>query len=59
MTFPSDLVTAAAKESTGVLADLASRGATSRKVHDSYVAFRERVSAWSKISLRAVLEARG
>ena len=30
-----------------------------RKVHDSYVAFRERVGAWSRISLRAVLEARG
>jgi TRAP-type mannitol/chloroaromatic compound transport system substrate-binding protein len=59
MTFPSDLVTAAAKESSGVLADLANRGARARKVHDSYLAFRERVAAWSKISLRAVLEARG
>ncbi|MFZ5693697.1 MAG: TRAP transporter substrate-binding protein [Pseudomonadota bacterium] len=59
MTFPSDLIAAASKESAGVLADLASRGAAARKVHDSYVAFRERVGAWSKISLRAVLEARG
>jgi TRAP-type mannitol/chloroaromatic compound transport system substrate-binding protein len=59
MTFPSDLVAAASKESADVLADLASRSATSRKVHDSYLAFRERVSAWSNISLRAVLEARG
>jgi TRAP-type mannitol/chloroaromatic compound transport system substrate-binding protein len=59
MTFPSDLIAAASKESVGVLADLASRGATARKVHDSYLAFRERVGAWSKISLRAVLEARG
>lgn len=59
MTFPADLIAAASKESTSVLADLASRGATARKVHDSYVAFRERVGAWSKISLRAVLEARG
>ncbi len=59
MTFPSDLVAAASKESVDVLADLASRSATSRKVHDSYLAFRERVSAWSNISLRAVLEARG
>jgi TRAP-type mannitol/chloroaromatic compound transport system substrate-binding protein len=59
MTFPPDLIAAASKESVGVLADLAGRGATARKVHDSYLAFRERVSAWSKISLRAVLEARG
>jgi TRAP-type mannitol/chloroaromatic compound transport system substrate-binding protein len=59
MTFPSDLVAAASKESADVLADLASKSATSRKVHDSYLAFRERVSAWSNISLRAVLEARG
>jgi TRAP-type mannitol/chloroaromatic compound transport system substrate-binding protein len=59
MMFPSDLIAAASKESTGVLAEMASRGATARKVHDSYLAFRERVGAWSKISLRAVLEARG
>jgi TRAP-type mannitol/chloroaromatic compound transport system substrate-binding protein len=59
MTFPADLIAAASKESAGVLADLASRGATARKVHDSYIGFRERVGAWSKISLRAVLEARG
>jgi TRAP-type mannitol/chloroaromatic compound transport system substrate-binding protein len=59
MTFPSDLVAAAAKESTGVLADLAARSARAQKVHDSYLVFRERVAAWSRISLRAVLEARG
>jgi hypothetical protein len=29
-----------------------------RKVHDSYAAFRERTAAWSRISLRAVLEVR-
>ena len=59
MTFPADLVAAASKESTDVLAQLASRGANARKVHDSYLAFRDKVSPWSKISLRAVLEARG
>ena len=37
----------------------AARGANARKVHDSYLAFRDKVSPWSKISLRAVLEARG
>ncbi len=59
MTFPPDLIAAASKESAGVLADLASRGGTAHKVHESYLNFRERVGAWSKISLRAVLEARG
>ncbi len=59
VTFPSDLIAAASKESSGVLADLASRSEKARKVHDSYLAFRERVTAWSNISIRAVLEARG
>jgi TRAP-type mannitol/chloroaromatic compound transport system substrate-binding protein len=56
--FPSDLIAAARNTSKDVLAELASRGATARKVHDSYLAFRERTGAWSKISLKAVLEAR-
>ena len=59
MTFPPDLIAAAEKESRDVLADIGSGSATARNVHASYVAFRDRVSAWSKISLRAVLEARG
>ena len=37
---------------------LGGRNAATRKVYDSYVAFRERAGAWSKISLKAVLEAR-
>jgi TRAP-type mannitol/chloroaromatic compound transport system substrate-binding protein len=59
VTFPADLIAAASKESTAVLAELAGRSARAKKVHDSYLAFRERVSAWSRISIRAVLEARG
>jgi TRAP-type mannitol/chloroaromatic compound transport system substrate-binding protein len=59
VTFPTDLIAAASKESTAVLAELAGRSARAKKVHDSYLAFRERVSAWSRISIRAVLEARG
>ncbi len=59
MTFPADLVAAAGKEAADVLGELASRGARAKKVHESYTAFRERVSVWSKISIRAVLEARG
>ena len=29
-----------------------------RKVHDSYAAFRDRTAPWSKVSIKAVLEAR-
>ena len=39
-------------------ASSAARSAVARKVHDSYVAFRERTGAWSRISIKAVLEAR-
>jgi TRAP-type mannitol/chloroaromatic compound transport system substrate-binding protein len=56
--FPNDLIGAARATSRDVLGDLASRGATTRKVHDSYMAFRERAGAWSRISLQAVFEAR-
>jgi TRAP-type mannitol/chloroaromatic compound transport system substrate-binding protein len=56
--FPPDLVEAARKESVNVLGDLAARGEGSRKVHDSYMSFRERSGAWSKISIKAVLAAR-
>jgi len=45
-------------EETEVLADLASRSEVARKVHDSYAAFRDRTAPWSRVSIRAVLEAR-
>jgi hypothetical protein len=41
-----------------VVGELATRSAITRKIHDSYVSFRERTAAWSRISMRAVLEAR-
>jgi TRAP-type mannitol/chloroaromatic compound transport system substrate-binding protein len=56
--FPSDLVAAARPLARDVLAELAGRSAAARKVHDSYMAFRARVGAWSRISLKAVLEGR-
>jgi len=56
--FPSDVVAAARKVSAEVLADLASRSEVARKVHDSYAAFRERTAPWSRVSIKAVLEAR-
>jgi TRAP-type mannitol/chloroaromatic compound transport system substrate-binding protein len=57
-TFPADLVAAARKEATGVLAELAGKNPAARKVHDAYVAFRDKIAPWSRISLQAVLESR-
>jgi TRAP-type mannitol/chloroaromatic compound transport system substrate-binding protein len=42
-----------------VLADPAARSDTARKVHDSDAAFRGRTAPWSRVSIKAVLEARG
>ena len=56
--FPKDFVGAAHKQAVDVLAGVAASGAVARKVHDSYVAFRERTAAWSRISIKSVLESR-
>jgi TRAP-type mannitol/chloroaromatic compound transport system substrate-binding protein len=57
-TFPSSLVAAARSQAGDVVGELAARSAVARKVHDSYVAFRDRTAQWSRISIKAVLEAR-
>jgi TRAP-type mannitol/chloroaromatic compound transport system substrate-binding protein len=57
-TFPPDLIAAARATASDVLSELAGKSAGARKVHDSYVAFRDKVAAWSRISTQAVLEAR-
>jgi TRAP-type mannitol/chloroaromatic compound transport system substrate-binding protein len=56
--FPGDLIAAARGISGAVLVDLGNRSPVARKVLESYLAFRERAGAWSRISLKAVLEAR-
>jgi TRAP-type mannitol/chloroaromatic compound transport system substrate-binding protein len=56
--FPRGVVTAARNEAVGVVGDLAGRSEIARRVYDSYKAFRERTAAWSRVSLKAVLEAR-
>jgi len=56
--FPQDLIGAARKEATDVLAGVAGTSAAAKKVHDSYVAFRERTARWSRISIQGVLESR-
>jgi TRAP-type mannitol/chloroaromatic compound transport system substrate-binding protein len=57
-TFPADLVTAARGTAVDVLGEVASKSAAARKVHDSYMSFRDRIARWSRISLQAALEAR-
>ncbi|MCC6779352.1 MAG: TRAP transporter substrate-binding protein [Hyphomicrobiales bacterium] len=56
--FPQPLVAAARRQSSDVVAELAARSAIARRIHDSYMAFRDRTAAWSRISIKAVLEAR-
>lgn len=57
--FPDDLVAAARKQSVDVLGELGQRSALAGKIHDSYLAFRERNAPWSHVSIEAVLRARG
>ena len=57
--FPTDLISAARTTANDVLGDLAGKSPGAQKVHDSYIAFRDKVAAWSRISTQAVLEARG
>jgi TRAP-type mannitol/chloroaromatic compound transport system substrate-binding protein len=57
--FPDDLVAAARKEADGVLGEVAARDAASARVHASYADFRTRVASWSRVSIEAVLRARG
>jgi TRAP-type mannitol/chloroaromatic compound transport system substrate-binding protein len=57
--FPDEFVTAARKESVDVLAGLAARDTVTAKIHKSYVDFRDRTAPWSRVSIEAVLAARG
>ena len=57
-TFPGDLIAAARRESAAVLAELAARSEAAKKIHESYVGFRDRTAPWSKISIKGVLDAR-
>jgi len=58
-TFPADLIAAARQQADGVLGELAGKSPGARKVRDAYVAFRDKIAPWSRISLQAVLAARG
>ena len=56
--FPNDVVGAARREAASVLAELAARSDIAKRIHESYVGFRERTAPWSKISIKGVLDAR-
>ena len=55
---PNDVVGAARREAASVLAELAARSDIAKRIHESYVGFRERTAPWSKISIKGVLDAR-
>ena len=57
-TFPDDLVAAARTQAVDVLGELSGKSAGAKKVHGAYMAFRDKIAGWSRISLKAVLEAR-
>jgi TRAP-type mannitol/chloroaromatic compound transport system substrate-binding protein len=57
--FPDELVAAARQQATDVVGEIAARSQISGQVHASYAAFRERSAPWSRISIEAVLRARG
>ncbi|HEY2243388.1 MAG: TRAP transporter substrate-binding protein [Xanthobacteraceae bacterium] len=57
-TFPTDLVGAARGQAKDVLAEFAGKSPGAAKVHASYVAFRDKIANWSRISTEAVLQAR-
>jgi TRAP-type mannitol/chloroaromatic compound transport system substrate-binding protein len=56
--FPPEIIRAARPHAEAILADVARSSDVAKRIHDSYSGFRERNSRWSKVSIRAVLEAR-
>ncbi|MEA2997666.1 MAG: hypothetical protein QOG74_3215 [Alphaproteobacteria bacterium] len=58
MSFSADVVAAARRQAADILAELATRSDIARRINDSYADFRSRTAAWSRVSIKAVLEAR-
>jgi len=56
--FPQDLIRAARAQANAVVGEVGGKSDISRRVYDSYVSFRDRTAPWSRISIKAVLEAR-
>ena len=58
MSFSADVVGAARRQAADILAELATRSDIARRINESYADFRSRTAAWSRVSIKAVLEAR-
>jgi TRAP-type mannitol/chloroaromatic compound transport system substrate-binding protein len=56
--FPQGLIAIARGHANDVVGELAAKSAAAGKIHDSYRAFRDRTAQWSRISIKAVLDAR-
>jgi TRAP-type mannitol/chloroaromatic compound transport system substrate-binding protein len=56
--FPAEIVGAARQRAADVLTELGGKSDIALRINDSYAAFRSRTAVWSRVSLKAVLEAR-
>jgi TRAP-type mannitol/chloroaromatic compound transport system substrate-binding protein len=56
--FSAEIVGVARKQATDIMGELAARSDIARRINESYAVFRSRTAAWSRVSLKAVLEAR-
>jgi TRAP-type mannitol/chloroaromatic compound transport system substrate-binding protein len=56
--FPQSLISAARRQASDVVGDLAGKSTIARRIFESYSSFRDRTAAWSRISIKAVLQAR-
>src|SRR5262249_40200286 len=57
--FSAETIAAARRKAADILAELGARSDIARRINDSYTAFRGRTAPWSRVSLEAVLAARG
>jgi TRAP-type mannitol/chloroaromatic compound transport system substrate-binding protein len=57
-TFSGEIVAAARKQAADIMGELSTRSDIARRIGESYAGFRSRTAAWSRVSLKAVLEAR-
>ena len=57
--FPDEVLAQLKRVSDEVVAEVANKDPMSKKVYESFVAFREQASAWHDVSERAYLNARG
>jgi len=57
-TFSPEIVAAARKQAADITGELSARSDIARRIGESYSGFRSRTAVWSRVSLKAVLEAR-